>query len=152
MSQELNNLDASLASKIKHQLGGIWRFTTLAQIQTLFAGDSDTTFVNEFVTQYSTLLTGATIAVNDDSNRTHLIITPAGTLADLDIKLATGSGNNQTVIDKQEILVNCTQIITALTIDGNGATSVIGAPTSMAANDFFKLKFDDQTSNWYRVA
>jgi hypothetical protein len=80
-----------------------------------------------------------------------LIVTPGGTLANLDIKLPNGSGNNQTVIDKQEILINCTQIITALTIDSNGATSVFGAPTSMAANDFFKLKFDSQTSNWYRV-
>lgn len=151
MGQTLTPLDATLASKIKHFLRGTWYETTLEQIQTLFEEDSDSTFVNEFVTQYSTPLTGSTIQVNDDSNRTHLIVTPAGTLADLDIKLPVGSGNSQTAVDKQELLVNCTQIITALTIDGNGATSVIGAPTSMSANDFFKLKFDAQTSNWYRV-
>jgi hypothetical protein len=31
-----------------------------------------------------------------------------------------------------------------------GAT-VVGAPTSLAANDFFLLRFDAVTGTWYRV-
>lgn len=54
------------------------------------------------------------------------------------------------VVDKQEILVNCTQSVTTLTITGNGAT-VTGAPTTLAANAFFTLRFDAVLSTWYRV-
>ena len=52
--------------------------------------------------------------------------------------------------DKQEILVNSTQIVTALAITANGAT-VKGAPTTLAANAFFKLRFDGVLKTWYRV-
>ena len=38
-----------------------------------------------------------------------------------------------------------------LTINGNGATAVTGAPTALAANAFFRLRFDRATSSWYRV-
>lgn len=54
------------------------------------------------------------------------------------------------VVDKQEILVNCTQVVTTLTITGNGAT-VTGAPTTLAANAFFRLRFDAVLNTWYRV-
>ena len=43
--------------------------------------------------------------------------------------------------DKQEALVNTTQAVTTLTIGANGAT-VIGAPTTLATNGFFKLTYD----------
>ncbi|MNR16702.1 hypothetical protein D3C85_1333210 [compost metagenome] len=54
------------------------------------------------------------------------------------------------IIDKQEVLVNCTQAVTTLTINGNGAT-VTGAPTTLAANAFFRLKYDQPSTVWYRV-
>lgn len=50
----------------------------------------------------------------------------------------------------QEVLVNCTQAVTTLTVNGNGAT-VNGAPTTLAANAFFRLKFDAVVDAWYRV-
>lgn len=50
----------------------------------------------------------------------------------------------------QEVLLTFTQAVAALTINGNGA-SVAGAPTSLSANGFFKLKYDSISSTWYRV-
>lgn len=50
----------------------------------------------------------------------------------------------------QELLVNSTQAVTALTIAGNGA-AVNGAPTTLTANAFFRLKFDGVLKVWYRV-
>lgn len=95
------------------------------------------------VAQYAVPLTGTTVtaAVAD----TWLIITPAGTLAALTIALPTVRTAGQTV------LVNCSQIITALTVSGSG-TTVIGAPTSLTANAFFRLRFDAVTAAWYRIA
>lgn len=98
------------------------------------------------VTQYSAPLTGATLQVADDQNSVWLILTPAGTLAALTLKLPLVSN----CVDKQEILANCTQIITALTFDANGA-SIIGEPTAFAAGGFFRLRFDSVMQTWYRV-
>lgn len=117
--------------------------------------NSDLTFPGtnakpEDVIQYSTPIAGGTITItdgsNDDSNM-WLIITPAGTLATLTIKMPPVAS----VVDKQEVLVNCTQVVTTLTLDANGATDVIGEPSALTANGFFKLKYDNQTKNWYRV-
>lgn len=79
-------------------------------------------------------------------NDVWLILTPTGTFAAGTITLPAIAN----LLDQQELLVNCTQIVTALTVTGNGAT-VNGAPTTLAANGFFRLKFDKITGNWYRV-
>jgi hypothetical protein len=50
----------------------------------------------------------------------------------------------------QEVLVTCTQAVTALTVNGNGAATA-GAPAAMAANGFFRLRFDSVSATWYRV-
>ena len=104
-----------------------------------------------FVTQYSAPSTTAfnvtiTDAANDDSN-IHLILTPTAGFANGTITLPAVAS----CIDKQEILVNCTQVVTALVVDGNGATAVTGEPSALVANDFFRLKYDLATSTWYRV-
>lgn len=52
--------------------------------------------------------------------------------------------------DRDEVLVNCTQSVTTLTVDGNGHT-VTGAPTTLAANAFFRLRYEGVTGVWYRV-
>lgn len=55
-------------------------------------------------------------------------------------------------IDGQELLVTTTQIVTALTVNGNGATAVNGAPTTLAAaNAFFRLRYDGPAKSWYRA-
>lgn len=107
----------------------------------------------QFYTQYSTpSSTGFNIQISAGSGTTGsenvwLILTPTGTFAAGTITLPDSS----TLVDKQEVLVNCTQIVTSLTIDGNGATSVIGAPTTLAANASFRLRYDQGTNNWYKV-
>jgi hypothetical protein len=50
----------------------------------------------------------------------------------------------------QEVLVTCTQAVTALTVSGSGAVTA-GAPTSLAANGFFRMRFDLVSNTWYRV-
>lgn len=90
--------------------------------------------------------TGFSVQVNNTTSNTHLILTPTATFATGTIVLPESS----VAIDKQTFLVNCTQIVTALTIDGNGAT-VTGEPSAFAANDFFTLKYDKPTTSWYRV-
>lgn len=97
---------------------------------------------NALVSQYGVPLTGTTVTVA--TGNTWLILTPAGTLAALTIALPT----NRT--DKQEVLVNSTQILTALTVSGAG-TTVVGAPTTLAANGFFKMRYDAVLNSWFRV-
>lgn len=53
-------------------------------------------------------------------------------------------------VDGQELIVNTTQAVTALTVNGNGST-VNGAPTTLAANAFFRLRFDGVFKAWYRI-
>lgn len=126
------------------QQNGDSRKVSLTNFATWVA--SQVSFVDDKITQYSAPLTGVIVQVNDSSNSVWLILTPAGALAALTLKLPLST----TAADKQEILVNCTQAITTLTIDANGG-SVIGAPSAMVANDFFRLRFDGVLDTWYRV-
>lgn len=114
------------------------------------------TFV-DYTTQYAApSATGFSVAINAGSpsvtpptngKNVHLILTPlAGYAAGTIVLPAVAE-----LIDKQEVLVNCTQAVTTLTINGNGATAVTGAPTTLAANAFFRLKYDAATSTWYRI-
>lgn len=76
-----------------------------------------------------------------------LVLTPTGTFADGEIVLP----DVDSCVDQQTVQVNCTQIVTTLVVDGNGAT-VTGAPTSLAANGFFTLRLDAVTRTWFRVS
>lgn len=98
------------------------------------------------LTQYSApSSTGFTVNVQAEGS-TWLVLTPTGAFAAGTIVLPPVSG----VQDRQELLVNCTQAVTTLTVSGNGAT-VTGAPTTLSANAFFRLRFDQPSSVWYRV-
>jgi hypothetical protein len=108
--------------------------------------EANITTTADKVTQYAAPLTGTTVTLTDDQTGVWLILTPAGTIAALTLKLPALANT----LDGQEVLVNCTQIVTTLTIDGNGAT-VTGAPTALTANGFFRLRFDDVVNVWYRV-
>lgn len=97
-------------------------------------------------TQYAApSATGFTVNVQS-SGSTWLLLTPTGAFAAGTIVLPAVA----TVQDRQELLVNCTQAVTTLTVSGNGAT-VTGAPTTLSANAFFRLRFDQASSVWYRV-
>lgn len=52
--------------------------------------------------------------------------------------------------DGQEVLVTCTQAVAALTVAGNGA-AVRGAPAALAANGFFRLRYDLVGNAWFRI-
>ena len=75
-----------------------------------------------------------------------LTLTPSGTFAAGTIAMPTSS----TAAHGQEVLVHCTQVVTALTVSGNGA-STSGAPTSLAAGSFFRMRYDQINQTWYRV-
>jgi len=99
------------------------------------------------VTQYSApTTTGFTATITNSSASAYLILTPTGTFAAGTILLPALAS----CVDGQTVTVTCTQIVTTLTVDGNGAT-VNGAPTTLAANGFFTLKFDGVLKVWYRV-
>lgn len=101
-----------------------------------------------FTTQYATpSATGFNVQITNSSANTWLILTPTAGYAAGTITLPAIAN----VVDKQEVLINCTQQVNALTVNGNGAIAVTGEPTVLAADDFFKLRFDEQTSSWYRV-
>lgn len=90
--------------------------------------------------------TGFSVSINNANYSVWLVLTPnsgysAGTL------VLPAVAN---CIEKQEILVNTTQFVTTLTIDGNGAT-VVGGPSTLAANAYFTLKFEPVLKRWYRV-
>jgi hypothetical protein len=91
--------------------------------------------------------TAFSVQITDGSADIHLILTPGATYATGTLVLPAVAN----LVDKQEILVNCTQVVTALTIDGNGAIAVTGAPTAFAANGYFRLKYDLSSQTWYRV-
>ena len=101
-----------------------------------------------YTTQYAApSATSFSVQIKDDSDSTHLILTPvAGYAAGTIVLPAVGN-----LVDKQEVLVNCTQAVTTLTINGNGAVAVTGEPSGLAANDFFRLKYDLAVQTWYRV-
>jgi len=99
------------------------------------------------VTQYAApSATGFTAAVVDSSDSVWLILTPAAGFAAGTVKLPSLAN----AVDGQEVSVNCTQAVTTLTVDGSGAT-VTGAPTTLSANAFFTLRFDETSKVWYRV-
>lgn len=102
-----------------------------------------------YLTQYAAPLTGGNVLVAPatSGSSTYLILTPAGTLASLTITLPAKAS----CVDGQEVLVSCTQILTALTVSPNGAAAANGAPTTLAANGFFRMRYDGVIGTWYRI-
>lgn len=112
-----------------------------AYIQTLL------TAVDDKVTQYAApSATGFTVTIPNTDESVWLVLTPVAGYAAGTIVLPSA----EEAVDKQEVLVNCTQAVTTLTITSAGGT-VTGAPTTLAANAFFRLRFETVTSTWYRV-
>ncbi len=78
-----------------------------------------------------------------------LLITPVADYAALTVNLPIGS-------DGQEVLVCSTHAVTgALTVTGatvgGSAQPVNGAPATLVAGGFFRLRFDGVNGSWYRV-
>ena len=53
-------------------------------------------------------------------------------------------------VNGQELTISATFPITYLTLDGSGA-SILGEPTSIAADGYFRLRFDESLETWFRV-
>jgi len=100
-------------------------------------------------TQLATPGTGFNIAVQTPvSGQQWLILQPAGTLATGTVTLPL---NTQTP-DGTEVLVTTTQIVTVFALALDGAAAVYGAPTALAANGFFRIRYYAATNSWYRIA
>lgn len=105
------------------------------------------TVADDKVTVYAApSATGFTVTLPSTADSAWLVLTPAAGYAAGTIVLPAST----VAVERQEILVNCTQSVTTLTINGNGAT-VTGAPTTLAANAFFRLRFEPVAKVWYRV-
>ena len=121
------------------------RKASMAVLLAFFKGQI--TANDDKLTQYAApSATGFTVTINNDSLSVWLILTPVAGYAAGTLTLPAVAN----CVDRQEVLVNTTQAVTALTIAGNGAT-VTGAPTTLAANAYFRLRFDAVTKTWYRV-
>lgn len=111
-------------------------------LSVLLAYMQDNLALSRLTTQYAApSATGFSVTM---TTNTHLILTPAAGYAAGTIVLPASPS------DRDEVLVNCTQAVTTLTVSGNGKT-VTGAPTTLAANAFFRLKYDAVLGSWYRV-
>lgn len=105
------------------------------------------TTTDDKITQYAApSATGFTVQIQDSNASVWLILTPLAVYASGTIKLPL----LQNCKDKQEILINTTQALTLLTVDGNGST-LVGTPTSLTANQSFKLRFDAVMKTWYNI-
>lgn len=101
------------------------------------------------MTQYAAPTTGQTVAIAPTiaGQSVRLLLTPAGTLSDLTVALP-GVGNAALPIDRQEVTVVSTQIVTTLTVSA-GTTTVTGAPATIAANGSFTMFYDATNASWY---
>jgi len=105
------------------------------------------TSTDDKLTQYAApSASGFSVQIHDDADSVWLVLTPVAGYAAGTIVLPAVAN----CADKQEAVVNCTQAVTTLTVSGNGAT-VTGAPATLAANAFFRLRFDGVTHTWYRI-
>lgn len=125
-------------------------------------GDARKVSVNQLLQYFQTTFAAPTVATNlytpgtgfnvtvptPVSEQQWMIIQPAGTLAAGTITLPLNTGTP----DGTQVLVTTTQIITSFTLALNGASNAFGAPTTLAANAFFTVRFYQATNSWYRVA
>lgn len=147
--ERLNQGTPSAASQIPFYdpQNGQDRKMSVDQLATLL--ESELTPGAGLITQYAAPnATGfnVVIAPPTDGASMYLLLTPGGAYAAGTITLPAQA----LCIDGQELLVSCTQAVTALTVAGNGST-VNGAPANLAANGFFRLRFDGVFKAWYRV-
>ena len=125
-------------------------------------GDARKVSVNQLLQYFQQTFAAPTVATNlytpgtgfnitvptPTSEQQWMVIQPAGTLATGTITLPLNTGTP----DGTQVLVTTTQIITAFTLALNGAAAAFGAPTTIAANAFFTMRFYQATNSWYRVA
>jgi len=82
------------------------------------------------------------------SQQQWVLLQPAGTLATGTVTLPL----NTATPDGTEVLITTTQQITGFTLAPNNATALYGDPTTLAAEDFFRMRFVQATNSWYRIS
>lgn len=124
-------------------------------------GDARKVSVSQLLEYFQTSFAAPTVATNlytpgtgfnvtvptPVSEQQWMILQPAGTLATGTITLPLNTG----VPNGTEVLITTTQIITTFTLALNGALAAFGAPTTLAANAFFRMRFYQSTNSWYRI-
>lgn len=98
--------------------------------------------------QFVTPGTGFNVAVASSAQNTWMLIQPAGTLAAGTVTLPLATSAH----DGLEVLITTTQQITAFTLGLNGAAASYGDPTTLAAEDNFRMRYYSATNSWYKVA
>lgn len=144
---KLSSLSAGDLFPIFSQGLGSDAAATLATLVTFIQGQL--TEAGDFITQYAAPnATGfsVTVAPVVTGGDVYLLLTPAAGYAAGTVVLPAAAS----CVDGQQVLVSCTQSVTTLTVSGNGAT-VNGAPSTLAANGFFRLRFDGVFDAWYRI-
>lgn len=103
---------------------------------------------DDYISAYETPGTGDTVSILpfQAGGSVLMLLTPLATLATLTVQLPLKDQCQH----GQELLLHSTQIVTALTVDANGA-GISGAPTTLAAGGFFRLRFDAVNEAWYRI-
>jgi hypothetical protein len=101
----------------------------------------------QFVVQYAApVATGFTVTLVSTSNNQWLVMSPLATYATGTITFPPIAS----LTDNQEILIYSTQIVTALTLSGNGAT-IAGSPGFITAAGALRFKYNALASTWYRI-
>jgi hypothetical protein len=116
--------------------------TLLAFFQQQFASPT-------LATNLYTPTTGFNIAAPTPvSQQQWILLQPAGTLASGTVTLPL----NTSTPDGTELLITTTQQITTFALGLNGAAAAYGDPATLAAEDFFRMRFYQATNSWYRIA
>ena len=148
---QLNSTDSLSASDLLAVWAAANSDTRKASLSTLLSFlQENLTSPGDDMTQYAAPnATGFSVTIDPvvDGQNVYLLLTPnAGYAAGTIVLPAVAE-----CVDGQQVLVSTTQAITTLTVSGNGATAVNGAPTTLAANAFFRLRYDGIFKSWYRV-
>ncbi len=131
--------------------GGATKKATVAQVRAGLAAtgaSADNTMRDltvgsiGYTLQYSAPSTGATVTVSDHVSQ--LIVDPAGTLAALTINMPAAP------VAGQEVNIAFSQIVTTLTMSGNGNT-LNGGLAAATVNGFARWAYRPTNTTWYRT-
>lgn len=125
-------------------------------------GDMRRCSISALLTYFQTMFAAPTVATNlytpgtgfslaiptPVAEQQWIILQPAGALASGTLTLPL----NTATPDGHEILITTTHQITTFTLALNGAAAANGAPTTLGADDFFRMRFNLSTNSWYRIA
>lgn len=103
--------------------------------------------IEQFVVQYATPnASGFSVSLQANDNNQWLILSPTGPFAAGTIVFPAPA----VLVDGQEIIISCTQTVTTLTLNGNGAT-VFGAVPTITSYAAFRYKYNALVNGWYRL-